>query len=376
MRASRPIHAVHVIDNLSPGGTERQCVGLVRGLAGLGIRNTVFYGSPGPLLADLGSAGVPACAMPSVRVRSVRFPVGVIALARRIRRQAPDVVQTYGFYSNLLGLTAALIARVPVRVAGRREFGWCLTAAQRRADRWAWRLAHRIVANSDAVRHQLIDEERVPPGKVVVIRNGLDLTEWLEAPASAEDDSDLVVGMVAHFRQEKDHPTFLEAAAEVLKFVPSARFCLVGSGVLEPAVRERARRLGLGERVEFGGRLDGAALRAAVRQFTVSVLASKSEGLPNSVLESMAAGRPVVATAVGGTRELVEDGVTGFLIPPGDPVALADRIVRLLKDPSLARGMGERGRRKVEREFTLGRMAGQFGDLYRDLLAGRPRRHH
>jgi glycosyltransferase involved in cell wall biosynthesis len=136
-------------------------------------------------------------------------------------------------------------------------------------------------------------------------------------------------------------------------------------------MREHARRLGLGDRVEFPGRLEGEPLRTAVRRFRVSVLASKTEGLPNTVLESMAAGRPVVATAVGGTAEAMEDGVTGFLVPPGEPAVLAERIVRLLADPVLAGAAGERARQRVAREFTIDRMARQYGALYGALLTGR-----
>jgi glycosyltransferase involved in cell wall biosynthesis len=178
------------------------------------------------------------------------------------------------------------------------------------------------------------------------------------------------VGIVAHFRDQKDHPTFLRAAREILKGVPSARFQLVGSGVLEPAIRDLAVRLGIAARTEFFGQLDPDAVRAALARFHVSVLTSKNnEGLPNAVLESMAAGRPVVATAVGGIPEVIDDGVTGYLVPPQDPAAVAERVVALLNDPSLAARMGARGRQKVEREFTLAGMVARFHTLYRDSLA-------
>jgi glycosyltransferase involved in cell wall biosynthesis len=292
-------------------------------------------------------------------------------LIRAIRRDAPDVVQTYGFHGNVRGLVAGRAAGVPVRLAGRRELARFLTPAQRRADRWAWRLAQRIVVNSDAVRRQMTDEERVRPDRIVVIRNGLDLKPWLGA-RDVGDERQPVVGMVAHFREDKDHDTFLLAAGEVLRHVPSARFCLVGSGPLESFVRAQASRLGLTGSVEFSGHLDADALRMAVSRFRVAVLASRTEGLPNTVLEAMAAGRPVVATAVGGTTEIVEDGVTGFLVPAGDPATLAERITALLREPSLASTMGARGQRKVADEFTTDRMAHEFDDLYRRLLRARP----
>lgn len=364
------MRVVHVIDNLFPGGTERQCLELARGLSRRGVRNAVFYFRPGPLLAEFQSAGVAVQALPPAGLQSGRFLFRVLALTRAIRREAPEIVQSYGFYSNLPGLAAARLAGVPVRVGGRRELAKFLTPAQRPADRWVWRLAHRVVVNSEAVRRQLISEERVQPDKVVVIRNGLAADLWRAADDPAHANGDPVVGMVAHCREQKDHLTFLRAAREVLNLVPSARFCLVGWGLLDnPTLQQRLRELGIADSVDFRGGLEGEVLRAAVRRFTVSVLTSKSnEGLPNAVLEAMAASRPVVATAVGGTPELIDDGVTGFLVPPQDPAALAERVVRLLKDPSLARHMGERGRERVAREFTLERMSGRFYELYRDLL--------
>lgn len=366
--AMETIRVLHVIDSLFPGGTEKQCFELVRGLSDMGVENAVFSFRAGPLLAQLQRLNIPVRTLSPRNFRSEWFLFRVIRLAWAIRRCAPDVVQTYGFYSNLPGLLAAFFAGVPIRIAARRELGEHPPLAQRRGDRWVWRLAHRVIANSEAVRQRLIAQERVVPDKVVVVRNGLDLQHWPPLDHPVDGNGEAVVGMVAHFREEKDHATFLRAAREVLEVMPSVRFCLVGSGPLEATTQECAHRLGIAGQVEFPGHLEGEALQAAVRRFSVSVLTSRSEGLPNAILESMAAGRPVVATAVGGIPELIEDGVTGFLIPPGDPTALAERVVCLLKEPSLAWVMGQRGRQKVEREFAIERMVGQFQGLYRDLL--------
>ncbi len=367
------MRVLHVIDSLNPGGTERQCLALVRRLSARGVANALFYGRTGPLLRDAERLTDTLRPSPAIRFRSVRIPLQLIQLARMIREWAPDIVQTYGFYSNLPGLLAASFARVPVRVAGRRQLAQYLSPAQRLADRWAWKLAHRVVVNSEAVREQVVSREGMRADRVVVIRNGLDLGEWRTADRGPNGgDGDVVVGMVAHFRKMKDHPTFLRAAREILSVVPSVRFHLVGSGTLEGTARDIAQRLGIAAHVDFLGGLEGEALRSAVRRFRVSVLSSKdNEGLPNAVLESMGAGLPVVATAVGGTPELIEDGSTGFLVPPGDAAALAERVVLLLKDPGLARAMGERGRQRVEGGFNMDRMADRFLGLYRDLLAER-----
>jgi L-malate glycosyltransferase len=362
------LRVLHVLDSLLPGGTERQCLELACGLSSIGVHNTVFCFRTGPLLAELERSGIDVQQMPMGSFRSRHFPYRLIRLAQAVRRWRPYVVQTYGFYSDVPGLVAGVLAGVRARVAGRRDLGAHLRPAQRRADRWAWRLAHRVVVNSDAVRQQLVHLEHVAPEKVVVIRNGLNLHVWQPRDESI-DTADAVVGMVAHFREQKDHMTFLRAAKEILTTTSSVRFCLIGSGALEETVRERASQLGIASHVEFLGALEGDALRVAVRRFRVSVLTSKNnEGMPNAVLEAMAAGLPVVATAVGGATEIIEDGVTGFLVPPETPPALADRVIRLLKDPSLAEHMGKRGRDRVAREFPIQRMVDQFYGLYRELL--------
>jgi L-malate glycosyltransferase len=367
------MRVLHVIDNLSPGGTERQCLDLVRSMTARGVDTAVLYARGGALLGEFERTGATVQAAPAVSFRSPRAVVGVGQLARMIARWAPDVVQTYGFYSDLPGLPAAFLARVRVRVAGRRDLGSALSPSQRAANRWTWKLAHRIVVNSEAVREDVFRRDQVARDKVVVIRNGVDLRRWMTAAPGAGDAVPAVVGMVAHFRPQKDHVMFLRAAQEVRKAMPSVRFCLVGAGPLESTIREAAERSGLGPHVDFLVGLEGDAVRAAMSRFRVSVLSSKdNEGLPNTVLESMAIGLPVVATAVGGTPEVVEEGETGFLVPAGDAAGLASRIVRLLQEPERARAMGERARKKIACQFSLERMGDQFLELYRTLL-GRAR---
>lgn len=359
---------LHLIDTLLPGGTERQCVQLVRGLSGAGIESGLWYFGGGPLLREVERDNITLRHLPGGSFLSAQFPFRLIRLATLIRQWRPHVLQTYGFYSNLPGMLAAAIARVPVKVAGRRDLGQHLSPAQTRVHRWAFGLADRIVANSEALRKQLIVEESVEPEKIVVIRNGLKLAALTNPVQFRQDHEPPVVGMVARFREQKDHPTFLLAAKEILCRKPEVRFLLIGSGPLESRMREYAQHVGVGRRVEFMGYLDGEMLLTAIRRFHVAVLSSKNnEGLPNAVLESMAAGLPVVATDVGGCREAIQDGVTGFLVPPGDPERLAESVLWLLRNSDEATRMGKAGRARVEAEFSLSRMVERFQTLYTDL---------
>ena len=360
------LRVAHVIDSLKLGGTEAQCVALVRGLAARGVANTVVYFTDGPLREQLELPGI------AIQRRDCRgfvragFARLVRQLARDLRAFRADVVQTYGFYSNVPGLLAARLAGVPVRAASQRGHGTHLTVAQRRVDRLVRRLAHVTVVNSDELRVSLgRDDPRRP---VAVIPNCV-LERGPVAPLPPHADP--VVGMVANFRAPKDHGTFLRAAALVTERVPTAEFHLIGAGPEEPAARALATTLGIGDRVRFLGALPPEDVWAAIARFTVGVLASCSEGMPNAVLETMLAGRPVVATAVGGVREVVDHGVTGFLVPARDPVALATPIAELLEDSEMAARMGAAGRARARARHGVELMVDAFLTLWREAGAVR-----
>jgi glycosyltransferase involved in cell wall biosynthesis len=291
------------------------------------------------------------------------FPAHVVRLARALAAWRPDVVQTYGFYTNLPGLLAGRIARVPVLVGGKRGYDPHLSATRRRLDALARRLAHATVVNAAALSAWLAREEGDRP--VRVIPNCV-LERGAVAPISGA-----VVGMVANFVPPKDHLTFVRAAALVAAAVPDAEFHLVGSGPLEAGARALAGELGLGARVRFLGRLTPESVWAALGRFAVSVLSSGSEGMPNAVLEAMLAARPVVATRVPGMEEVVSEGVTGYLVAPGNAAAMASAVTRLLTDRACAARMGAAGRRHVLEAHGPDRMVDEFLRLWRDLGARR-----
>src|SRR5207244_4233745 len=180
---------------------------------------------------------------------------------------------------------------------------------------------------------------------------------------------DPVVGMVANFRYPKDHATFLKAALLVSEKVPTAEFHLIGEGPGEAEARALVDAFALGDRVRFLGALPPEAVWTAMNRFSVSVLSSLSEGMPNVVLESMLAARPVVATAVGGVVEVIEHGETGFVVPPRDANALAASIAALLKDPDGAARMGAAGRAHARATYSVDRMVNDFQELWASLGA-------
>lgn len=357
------LRVVHVLDSLELGGTETQAVALARALAARGVANHVVHFRSGPLAAGLASAGVTTARMELHGFLRPGFARLVLRLARALRANGTAVVQSYGFYTNLPAVLAGRLAGVRAVVAGRRGFGSHLTPAQRRVDRLACRLAHRTVVNASALRARLIETEGMRPDAIVLIPNCV----AERGPITPAPDP--IVGMVANFRPPKDHATFLHAAARVLDTVPTAEFHLVGAGPEEAATRRLTDTLGLGDRVRFLGALEPAAVWAALNRFAVAVLSSRSEGMPNAVLEAMAAARPVVATAVGDVPTVIRDGVTGLLVPAGDADALGAAIGRILKDPALAADLGAAGRRHALAAYGPARMADAFLDLYRALGA-------
>jgi glycosyltransferase involved in cell wall biosynthesis len=293
-----------------------------------------------------------------------------------LREREIAVLHTHDFYSNLFGIVGATLAGVPVRIASRRELGF-RPAVKRRVERLAYRLAHGVVANSEAVRQQLI-REGVRADRIVVIHNGIDLAHVTAKPGSRRGDSLSGLGLpavperrfvtiVANLHAVKDHRTFLQSARRVRAAVPEAAFILAGEGEMEAPLRALAGELGLGNEAFFLGRCERIAELLAISD--VCVLSSASEGFSNAILEYMAAARPDVATDVGGAREAVVEGETGYLVPAGDDEAMAARIVSLLRDPERARGRGARGGRVGEQRFSPAAPLASPVGLYDGLLA-------
>ncbi|HEY1991742.1 MAG TPA: glycosyltransferase [Gammaproteobacteria bacterium] len=309
-----------------------------------------------------------------------------IRFSRALRKSRTQIVHSYNFYANVFCIPAAKLAGVPCVVASIRDLGIYLSPTKLMLQRWICRLADRIVVNADAIRDWLV-EQGYPAHKIVVIRNGVDTSRFgarndgaaLRRELGLPPTSPLVT-MLARLSPTKGIDYFLEAAAKLRDRHPEARFLLVGECFTRDSEREfmvdhayrkvlqdKVDSLGLTDRVTFTGlRKDVPDVLAAS---TVSVLPSLSEGISNTLLESMAAGVPVVATQVGGTPEAVADGEQGLLVPPGDSAALASAISRVLSDPLLAQRLGANGRRRAVEEFSFEAVVRRTEALYRDLLA-------
>jgi glycosyltransferase involved in cell wall biosynthesis len=289
----------------------------------------------------------------------------LMSFGKWCRQQRIRVIQTCDFYSNVFGLPGALLGGVDIRIGSRRELNPDKSPAQIRLQRLAYRAATRIVANSPAAAAMLASEG-VAQRKVSVIANGLEGTAYV---GSRRTGPIRRVITIANLRPEKSHETLIAAAPLLQRTHPDLRYLIVGDGSRRAELEALARVKGVDGLFEFlGHREDVPQLLADADAF---VLPSRSEAFPNCLLEAMAAGLPVVASAVGGILDLVEPGRTGILVPPSDAQALAAALRTLTADPAQARAMGAAARCEVLARYSFDRMVRAFEDLYETELQAR-----
>lgn len=346
------------------GGTERQMTELVRRLdpARWEVHLACFDGR-GPWFER---AAEHAASVAEFPVKSFARP-GVLRhvsqFASWCRQRRIAVVQTTEIYSNIFALPGAAIAGVPVRIGSRRGLNTDRTRSQVALQRLAYACATKVAANSRASAHQL-HLERVPRRKVAVIPNGLDFVPY--APRASRAPLRKIT-VVANLRTLKGHDVLVDASAAILQRFPDARFELIGEGPERDALAAQAAALGVAGAFTFIGGTDDVPARLAATD--IFVLPSRAESFPNAVLEAMAAGLPIVASGVGGILELIEDGRTGWLVPPGQDAPLADRVIHVMANPAEGLRFGAAARADALARFSFDRMVAGFDHLYSTELA-------
>jgi glycosyltransferase involved in cell wall biosynthesis len=360
-----PLPLVVVMTSFDPGGTERQMIELLRRLdRGRWSVEVASFLRRGPLF-DSVAAIAPVTVFPVSSFLRPAMARALWSFARWCRDKHVAVVHTAEVPANIFGLPGAALGRVPVRIGNRREINPDKTAATIAIQRAAYTCAHRIVANSNAAAERL-QAEGVPAAKISVVRNGLDLERFPPAPRRAAPRR---VVIVANLRREKGHDVLIDAAPDVLRRFPDARFDVVGAGPELNALLDRARNRGVAHAFAFLGHREDVADRLAASD--IFVLPSRSEASPNALLEAMAAGLPVIASAVGGVPEIVDDDRTGLLVKAGNCRVLAERLCQLMADPSRGGRIGDAARREVASRFSFDRMVAAFEQVYVDELTRR-----
>lgn len=365
-------HVLHMIDGLRVGGAETLLCNVIASMPHDRFRVSVAYSTPGPLIEQIAALGVPLTRVP--RLATVD-PLFFWKIYRLIQRDPPDILHTHLFKSDFHGRPAARLAGVPVVVSALQNCNdWAKNPVLGPLYGQTARFADMLIAASEEVRQYAIRYTGVPPEKVVTIPNAVPVDRFQgqqlagqQVRAALGIGTDVpLVGIIARLMPQKDHATFLAAAALVLNELPHARFLIAGDGPLRSALEAQVQSLGIGHAVIFAGlRKDIPAVLAAI---DVLAFSSRWEGLPIAMLEGMASGTPIVATAVDGIPGVITSGEHGLLVPSQDPAALAEALRRLLHDTPFAQKLGANGAAHVEAHYSIRATVRQTVDLYQMLL--------
>lgn len=374
---ARNVRVLFVIDQLTVlGGGERAMIQMILGLSSRFECSVVAFRqnahSEVSALLD-----VPVTAIPLRRTCSAKGLIAAFELGRTIRREHVDIVHTFFETSDLFGGIIAKLAGVKVLISSRRDMGLLRSGKHKLAYRLVGHMCNRVITVSDAVRHQVLTSDHLNPERVTTLYTGvrphervsqdvlLALRNRLGIPFGAP-----VVLTVANILTWKGHHDFLEAASIVRSRIPAAHYVVCGAYndvELVKALESRRAALGMNGCFHYVGevRLVGPMYQLA----SVFCLLSRTEGLPNVVLEAMAAGTPVIATCVGGTSELIAHGKTGLLVEPDSPRDAAARICELLSSPQCAKRIAEAARYRVMNDFTMEKMIQSLEEIYDASLA-------
>lgn len=369
-----PVLVDHFITDLESGGAQVALYRLATRLDKAQFRPRVvcLRGGEAAVGRKLRAAGIPILDLQMTR----KWRMDALArLYAHWRRERPMILHSWMFHATLAGRLVGRAAGIPILISARRNVN--IGGPQReRLNRLTLPLDHAVIAVCEAARQAEMARGHAAPQKVTTIYNGVDLAEF--PPANAASGARLrrvlhlpadarLIGVVGRLHPQKGHTYLLQAAPAVLAEMPAAHFLMIGDGELRPALAQEAQQVGAARQVHWLGQRDDVPMLLA--GLDLFVLPSLWEGMPNAALEAMAAALPVIATGVDGTREVIEDGVSGLLVPAADAAALAAAINRLLRDQPLAQQLGQTARERVAARFTLAQTVRQTEALYRRLLA-------
>ena len=380
-RAAKRVRVAFCIDNMRIGGTELNALRTAERLDHTRFDvSVVCLQDEGPLLARYENQGIPVLKLPLGRLHGIRAVRQGRRLARYLSSQHVDIVHSHDVYNNIFATACARIARTPVVIASRRWWDDVPRTALRVVNRYAYRFADCVIANSKTVADLLVTDDRVRSARIAVVSNFVDESAFAPLAHGARGalladlgvpPGSIVIGCVAGLRPVKNHESLITAMARLRPRWPSLHLVLIGDGEARPSLERLARQLGVTDVVHFAGvRPNEPNLH---HLFDISVLCSLSEAFPNSILEAMAAGKAVVATRVGGVVDAVVDRETGLLVEAGHPAALAHAIEQLLIDPGRRRALGEAAVRRARAQFHADHVLPSLESLYDRLLSSRAR---
>jgi glycosyltransferase involved in cell wall biosynthesis len=368
---------LQLIPSFHSGGSERQAITLTRKLRDGGSFDVLAatLNREGILLPEFQDSY--PLEIPEYRLTSFydrNFIRQVRGFEEYLKENAINLIHTHDFYTNVFGMAAAMLARTPVRITSKRESEGLRSRAQDVVEKIAFGRSDAVLVNSKAVADHLVGRG-ISRSKLRLIYNGTDMERFdkplsiLEVglPDLSAADA-LRITLVANLRHRvKNIPMFLRVAERVGTVHPDVHFVIAGEGELEPELKSMAGELAVADRILFIGRCDDVP--ALLRSSYACVLTSTAEGFSNSLVEYMAAGKPVVATDVGGAREAIDDTNSGYLVDPDDDATMAEKLIELLNDENKANKMGAAGKAIAIERFSVTSQITNVSGLYEELLA-------
>jgi len=376
----KKINILFIIDYFCDvGGTERHLSHLILNLPKDLFNCSVVAFDLGPnILVDrLRSAGIPVIHIPVDREYTFRAIKGALALSKIIKDYNVDIVQTYHQKSDTFGALVAKLSKIKYIVSSKRDMGQYRKIWHVVLNKALRPIFDKVIVVADAVGEMIISKEGIPQSRTVKIYNGVD--DFAFSPPTAMqrlnersrlgfDPDNFVIGMVANFREEKNHDIFFEGATKALEKIPSLKILAVGGGPLLEKFRVLCAKDPLGSRILFPGAVTDVA-RYLQTLDVACLIPGKNEGFSNSVLEKMATGLPLIVTDVGGNAEAVINHENGLVIEPDNVGAFVDALVTLHSDPQMRRRMGLKSREMVEQNFSLEMMCRKHESLYLSLVS-------
>ena len=368
------IRILYIIGTLRTGGAERHLVQLLRGIdRGTFDPEVCCIKKVGGFVPLVEDTGIPVLDLGIDRYYSFRAIRKFFSLVRFIRNRNFQIVHTFLFHTNIFGSLAAFLARKPKIVISIRNMNIFFTARHIYAIRLIGFLVDKVTVVSDHVKDLVLRREKLKPEKVVTIYNGVDIAD-LQCQVNKEkkreeiglDTGGPVLGCVASLHARKGHRYLIQALGGAVQTYPDLSLLLIGDGAERAEIEKQVQALDLARQVKFLGRRSDVP--ELLELMDIFVLPSLEEGMSNALLEAAAKGKPVVATDVGGNAEMVVHAETGLVVPARDVDALRDAILALLRDRQKASAMGEKGRERMLRFFSLKNIIEQNQALYRELL--------
>jgi len=363
---TRPIRVCYLIDGLNRAGTETQLLALIRSLDRRRVEpSLVLLNGEDELSRELMPHDCPVLTLGVNSLHTARALRAGARLARFWRRERIDLVQTYFLDSTYFGVPLARVTGVRRVVRVRNNLGHWLTPKHRALGRVMGRLVDATLTNCEPARDALLAAEGGPPRKVVVLENGVDDSRFRELPPPR--DPPRRIGVVANLRPIKGVDVFVRAAALLARRFPDLEFHVAGEGEQRSALERLMLELGIQDRIHLAGAV--ADIPAFLASLDAVVSPSYAEGMSNSLMEAMAAGRPIIATDVGANRRLLAGGEFGALVPPGNAEALAEAIRDRLGQWDRAVRMGQAAQRHVRAHYSRPAMLLRFEQFYERLCA-------